>query len=45
MARFRLVRVMEVKGGDKVCKAWPILLIALDLDLMRVPVESKASIL
>lgn len=44
MAQFRLVRVVDAKGGEQVCKACPILLIALALGLMRVPVESKASI-
>lgn len=44
IAQCRVVRVAELKGGEQVCKACPILLIALALGLTRVPVESKASI-
>jgi len=35
---------MERKGADNEWRAWPILLIARDLGLIRVPAESKASV-
>lgn len=36
------VIVIFANGGEFVCKAWPILLIALALGLMSSPVEEKA---
>jgi hypothetical protein len=44
MARFRGVTEICANGGDSVCRAWPILLIARVFGLTSLPVESKASV-
>ena len=45
MERVCGVRVMRRKGGERVCRLWPILLIAEDLGLVRVEVAgSNASV-
>lgn len=45
MALFFALSEAAANGGDSVCRACPILLIARVLGLVRFPAESKASVL